>query len=59
MNSIMNTSEDGTDQKRCCTFLIENTCFAVEADCVTEVLQRGVINKRPFGVTRYLWITQP
>ena len=49
MNSIMNTSEDGTDQKRCCTFLIENTCFAVEADCVTEVLQRGVINNVPLA----------
>lgn len=49
MNSIMNTSEGGTDQKRCCTFLIENTCFAVEADCVTEVLQRGVINNVPLA----------
>ncbi len=49
MNSIMNTPAEGTDQKRCCTFLIENTCFAVEADCVTEVLQRGVINNVPLA----------
>ena len=37
------------DQKRCCTFLIENACFAVEADNVTEVLQRGVINNVPLA----------
>ena len=37
------------DQKRCCTFLVENTCFAVEADDVTEVLQRGVINNVPLA----------
>jgi len=37
------------NQKRCCTFLIENTCFAVEADDVTEVLQRGVINNVPLA----------
>ena len=50
MNSIvMNTSEERTDQKRCCTFLIEDTCFAIESDNVTEVLQRGVINKVPLA----------
>ena len=37
------------DQKRCCTFLVENTCFAVEADDVTEVLQRGVVNNVPLA----------
>ena len=45
----MNTSEERTDQKRCCTFLIEDTCFAIESDNVTEVLQRGVINKVPLA----------
>jgi len=50
MNSIdINTSEAKMDQKRCCTFLVENTCFAVEADDVTEVLQRGVINNVPLA----------
>tara|TARA_A200000159_G_C7276823_1_gene319718 strand:- start:213 stop:695 length:483 start_codon:yes stop_codon:yes gene_type:complete len=50
MNSIvMNMPEERMDQKRCCTFLIENTCFAVEADNVTEVLQRGVINNVPLA----------
>ena len=50
MNSIvMKTSEERTDQKRCCTFLIEDTCFAIESDNVTEVLQRGVINKVPLA----------
>ena len=45
----MNMPEERMDQKRCCTFLIENTCFAVEADNVTEVLQRGVINNVPLA----------
>ena len=45
----MNVPEERMDQKRCCTFLIENTCFAVEADNVTEVLQRGVINNVPLA----------
>ena len=50
MNSkVKNTPEETTDQKRCCTFLIENTCFAVEADNVTEVVQRGVINNVPLA----------
>ena len=50
MNYIdINTSEARMDQKRCCTFLVENTCFAVEADDVTEVLQRGVINNVPLA----------
>lgn len=50
MNSIvLNTFEESTDQKRCCTFLLENTCFAVEADNVTEVVQRGVINIVPLA----------
>ncbi|HBU37267.1 MAG TPA: hypothetical protein DEB70_05620 [Planctomycetaceae bacterium] len=50
MNStVINTSEARMDQKRCCTFLVENTCFAVEADDVTEVLQRGVINNVPLA----------
>ena len=50
MNSmVMNTSDERTDQKRCCTFLIEDTCFAFESDNVTEVLQRGVINKVPLA----------
>ena len=45
----MNMPEERMDQKRCFTFLIENTCFAVEADNVTEVLQRGVINNVPLA----------
>ena len=45
----MNMPEERMDRKRCCTFLIENTCFAVEADNVTEVLQRGVINNVPLA----------
>lgn len=45
----MNMPEERMDQKRCCTFLIENTCFAVDADNVTEVLQRGVINNVPLA----------
>ena len=45
----MNKSDERTDQKRCCTFLIEDTCFAIESDNVTEVLQRGVINKVPLA----------
>ena len=50
MNSmVMNTSDERTDPKRCCTFLIEDTCFAFESDNVTEVLQRGVINKVPLA----------
>jgi purine-binding chemotaxis protein CheW len=45
----MNMPEERMDRKRCCTVLIENTCFAVEADNVTEVLQRGVINNVPLA----------
>ena len=45
----MNMPEERMDRKRCCTFLIENTCFAVVADNVTEVLQRGVINNVPLA----------
>ena len=55
----MNTSEERTDQKRCCTFLIENTCFAIESDNVTEVAAKRCYQQRPFGITCYLWTTQP
>ena len=42
MNSIVKNTPKEEEQKRCCTFLIENTCFAFEADNVTEVLQKGI-----------------
>ena len=49
MNYIAKNTSKETEQKRCCTFLIENTCFAFEADNVTEVLQKGIINSVPLS----------
>ncbi|MDA7975147.1 MAG: chemotaxis protein CheW [Pirellulales bacterium] len=49
MNSIVKNTPKEEEQKRCCTFLIENTCFAFEADNVTEVLQKGIINNVPLS----------
>ncbi len=49
MNSIVKNTFKETEQNRCCTFLVENTCFAFEADNVTEVLQRGIINNVPLS----------
>ena len=49
MNYIAKNTSQEIGQRRCCTFLIENTCFAFEADNVTEVLQKGIIDNVPLS----------
>ena len=47
-NSARN-SEQAVKQSRCCTFLVDDKCFAFNSDLVIEVLQKGIINNVPLA----------
>ncbi len=50
MNKDLSRKPDqAMEQSRCCTFLIDDKCFAFDSDLVIEVLQKGVINNVPLA----------